>query len=278
VVEGIVRNDGNVNMSNVYVRVRIYWSSGTLRGETTARVDMLILQPGETSPFSAWITYCCPELIDYHTVEVMGVPTTEEPYREVAIVNESTSIDGSYREYWGEVVNTGNRSLSHKDLNTRVYTVYYDANGRMLERDTYYPEGHLAPSMKAPIWGSISIFEPVASYQRWIQTQPLPAGQNAIHPVITVNSIEPGQYGSLIAKGQVRNPSAVEVEAFYSYAVFRDAQGAVVGFDDDFQWDSTNPLGPRETQAFEQYISSYSIPPQYASIDFYGYTDDATAP
>ena len=44
IVEGVVRNTGTQNATNIYVRVRIYWSGGTLKGESTDGTYLAILE------------------------------------------------------------------------------------------------------------------------------------------------------------------------------------------------------------------------------------------
>lgn len=281
IVEGILKNTGTQNAENIYVRARIYWTGGVLQGEDTSQSDVKILRPGETSPFSVWVSYCCPSLIDYYTLEVVGVPTSHEPYDDLAVVNQTLTIDGPYRQLWGEVLNTGTQTVNGGRFT--VYTVFYDANGTMLKRDYYWPlglgtatDGHLAPGWKAPFRQDASLFDPVDSYENWIQAEVLPPGQYPVSLSAAVTSYSFNQYGSLVVLGTVTNQSDVAVESYYTYATFRNQAGEVVGFSDDFQWEQGNPVNPGETQPFEQYIYSYDIPPDYASFDVFAFTDQLT--
>ena len=82
-VRGIVRNMGTSNATNIYVRLRIYWyQGGPLRGEAAYEIDLPILRSGETSPFYVSVRYIAPYLIDYYTLDVVGLETTEEPYEQ----------------------------------------------------------------------------------------------------------------------------------------------------------------------------------------------------
>lgn len=281
IVEGIVKNTGTSNATNVYVRLRIYWSDGTFKGESTRRVDMNIIPAGGTSPFYASVTYILPSLIHHYTLEVVGLETTEQPYHDYAIVNEDIWISGSNRILVGELLNTGDRTLNGGA--TTLYTVFYDSNGRLLKRDYYYllglgtaVDGHLAPGWKMPFAMDTTLFDPVASWEYWLVTTPLPAGVYPVYLSTTVTGTRPESYGGLTILGTVTNHGDVQLTSYRTYVIFRDESGKLRGWDDTFQWPENNPLDPGETQSLEHYVWSYAVPASYAGFDLLAFTDKTT--
>lgn len=280
-VAGIIQNTSTSNVEDIWIRARIFWSTGAKRGERTVNPVLPILRPDETSLFVACVEYCCPELIDYYTLDVIGVETSKEPYHDVSVVNDQEVTIGTTRRIYGEVLNTGNRVVDGGYL--RLHAAFYDSNGQMLDWDWYYllgfdywsPWGHLAPGWKAPFYTQTSLFNSVASRQYWIQAELLEDGLYPVHLSVTHEAeLGIGDWGQTVIHGMVTNNSDITVERFHSYAVFRDGLGRVVNFFRDYQSFGNEPLGPGETRGFEHTL--WDVPESYAGFDMYAHCELTT--
>lgn len=279
VVEGIVKNTGNSNANNVYARVRVYWTGGTLRGEHTERVDLGILRPGETSPFSVWVSTSAPSTIDYYTIEIAGVETTLAPYRNVAVINESMVVDGTSRALLAELQDQGNRGIDVGQYPS-VSTVFFDSAGRILAYDRWnildFWGGHIPAGGTMPFAASASIFDPVNSWQHWIQADPFPIGTYAAHITHHVQEITPDGNGGLYVRGTVTNHGTVPIDHYATFVIFRNQQGQVVGFDRDGYWAQGGALQSGETENWEQHVLPYSVPSAYHNITVHSYSSTST--
>ena len=270
VIEGIVKNTGLTNVSNVNVRARIYWSSGTLRGEATGPTFLNILQPGQTTPFIIKVLYCCPTLIDYYDVATVGVPTTAQPYNDVIVVNQQLTVRESYYYLVGELLNNGPKSVDAGGKKLGVYAAFYDSNGRLLNVDgDYLTEGELAPGWKIPFRLSTSLFDPVQSYEIWTKAEPLAQGIYPPWLEVTNQVLTTCTYGTVCVTGNITNHSDIVVDEYYTYVVFRDSQGKVIWSVTNYEfWPEIPPGGTVELE-HRIYNTSWNIPPSYAALDAY---------
>jgi hypothetical protein len=236
-VHGIVRNDGDKNATNIYVRVRIYWyQGGAVQGETTRLVEIPILRPGETSPFLADVYYRYPELIGYYTVETLGTETSTEPYQPLQIFDDYTFIDGSDLALWGEVGNISPDYLI--GYKTYVYVGWFNAAGQLIELEeawrnplSRYSEYtiYLSPGERVPFYYPISLFDQATRYQIWTKGEALPTG---LYPVyLTLENVTQTWQGSnFVVTGTIRNNSDVQSLCQTTLIVFRDNQNRANGY------------------------------------------------
>lgn len=276
-VEGIIKNTGNTNVKDIYVRARAYWSTGSLRAEATRLTDLKILRPGETSSFRVYVSYVAPSTIDYHVVDAIGTITTEEPQRDLIVVNDKWRIQGNRRFLEGEVLNSGHRVAASSIIANQYITLFiivYDTSGNILE---YFPwqsfDGHLNPGQTSPFALTTSIFNQVGRWEYWIQYDVLPAGLYAPYIGISDIYVTPRSYGVTVT-GTATNMSDIDLTSYSVQSVFRDEEGKVVFSHSNFIYQQNKPLRAGQSQTFEALIVD-DIPP-YASLDVYGFSDETT--
>lgn len=275
IIEGILKNTGTTNVENIYVRGKIFWESGTERGTDESNADMEILRPGETSPFDTWVNYCCPELIDHYTIDVVGTETTREPYRDVQVVNESSIVRRSNEYFYGEVLNAGNRSIDRSGF--RLYVIFYDATGRIVDYDNIGLGGHLASGSKVPFNVGVSLFDSATSHDYWIRAKPLEQGLYPVDLAVDVAGTTRDQYDRWVAHGTITNNSDVTVTEYKTYIVFRSEQDEIMSYsvETHYEWD-TSPIPPRTTQQFEHPM--WSDPPEgYEYFEAFALTEQTTS-
>ncbi|MFN8473766.1 MAG: FxLYD domain-containing protein [Anaerolineae bacterium] len=282
VVEGVIQNTGTRNVTDVYVRARLYFAGDNLRAESTDRSDLRIMKPGETSSFSVWVKYPVPSLIDYYRVDAVGIETDEQPYRGVATINELWSIDGSEQILRGELSNIGNRTVDGGDPFRNVpfaylFTVLYDSQGQVIDYNVASLSfDYMNPGQKQAFAVRTSLFNQVARWEHWIQYEVTPPGLYGVHVSVSNVVTSPGSSNTLTVRGQVTNQSDVTLSSYHIYVVFRDAQGRVINFARNLQWPLDNPFDPGETQSFATTVLSWDLAPSYAALDVYVISDKAT--
>ena len=273
-VKGILRNAGTSNATNIWLRARMYSASGNLMCENTEMASVSILRPGETSPF--WVTTECalPSLVARYTLEVVGEETDQEPYQDFRVINELWRMDAASRVLRGELLNTGDRTLDGSS--SYIYCVFYDSAGQMLDADWWFIlgyDGNLGPWCAAPFFFIISAFEPVSSVQYWVDAKTLRQGLYPAPVSVTMESAERDEHDDLVVTGRTSNDSDVSVEQYYTYVLFRDAQGRLVEYDSAYQ---RGPLGPGQSASFRHEVYEWDVPASYTYLEVRAYTRATT--
>lgn len=272
-VNGVIRNTGTANVTNVYVRARLYWTGGSLRAEGTNLTDLKILKPGETSSFSVMVSYVAPSTIDYYALDAIGTITAEEPKRDLVVVNEMWSIQDSYRYLRGEILNVGSLTTSQSTSggpSSNIYVMIYDAQGNIMKYESKSLSAYLNQGEKYPFFSYVSIFDQPARWEYWIQYDTLPPGTYAPQLTFSELSLEKSQY-SLVLHGKMTNPTDTPVPSFWLWAVFRDDQNRVLYSTFDIMFLYNNPLLAGQTRTFEALLSGSpsALPRTYAAMDVY---------
>lgn len=274
IVKGILRNTGTRSATSIWIRARIYWASGNLMGENIGMASLSILRPGETSPFGIMIECLLPSLVARYTLEVVGEETYEQPYQDFRVINELWRMDSASRVLRGELLNTGNRTIDGSS--SAIYCAFYDSAGRMLDTDWWYIlgyDGNLGPQCAAPFLFIISAFDPVSSVQYWVEAKTLRQGLYPVALSVTVESAERDEDDDLIVTGRTRNDGDVSVEEYYTYVLFRDAQGRLMEYDDEYH---RGPLGAGQSASFQHKVYEWHVPAGYARLEVRAYTRATT--
>jgi hypothetical protein len=275
IVRGIVKNTGTTNTKNIFVRAQIFWTGGTKRGEASYQTDIEILRPGETSPFDVWVSYCCPELIDYYTLDVVGLETTEEPYESLRFIPETANVfvKESNRWLYGEMQNVSSDYLDR----LLVYVAWFDPTGRLTQVSAAFDpfSAYLGPGVKCPFADTVSIFELYGSYQVWYTSAAMEPGLYPVPLSIAVTNSYFGGYGGddFIVEGTITNNGDVSAESYDTTTVitYRDSLGRVVDYSVD-----TYPeeVGPGQTKSFRH--EDISPPDEFTTFDIVVWTESTT--
>lgn len=280
VVEGVVKNSGSTNVNEVYVRAKLF-SGNTQVVDGRDRIDLTTLRPGETSSFSVYVRYDLPSIVTRYELDAVGNQTTEQPLRDLTVINDLRTVERGNHVWRGEVVNQGGRTtdsgLRFGGQSSYIFAIAYGPADQIV----YYsasPIGLLNPGGKDPFTFLTSANDPVSRWEYWINYYVLPVGRYGAVQELTGISTERTAGGGIAIRGQATNRSDVAMYGLDAVVVFRDAQGRVAGWSTPFfaSW-LNNPLRPGETRSFEASVFDFYVPASYTSIDIYSVPDQDTS-
>lgn len=177
-------------------------------------------------------------------------------------------FDDGARLSWAVIVDNPNPANSWIATRLDIRVSFFDGGGGVVTT-TSDTVALLVPGQKAAVVGSDSPFSnpDLGLIERMEVRLGEPSWEQADGPLgafeVSGVQVRRGEYGDSTVTGQVSSTFADEIEDAYATAVYRNADGAIVG--GDFTFIEFIPSG--EATPFE--ISGFGSPPSAASADVY---------
>jgi len=171
-VLGEVRNDGDIPLERVQVRITLFDAADRLLDSVTAFTALPVLLPGEPAPFAVRFAEQPSQLASYQAELLSAVPaylgTMHLDLKPFVMTAEQTS--GNLARLHGRVVNTGQADAGE----TLVVATAYDALGRVIGLRAITLEPALvANGGEAPFTVDVLLAAPQARYHVTAQARRL---------------------------------------------------------------------------------------------------------
>jgi hypothetical protein len=161
-VVGEVKNTGSQNMKYIKISADFYDAQNNKIGSGFMWQDIQILRPGEISSFRVSSSSVFNHYVLTSSLGTMPY-TTDEPYDDFEITQQSGGIEGDEYRVTGEIKNTGAENRSYLSL----YVSFYDSSGKVVARGYMYTSGGLDAGETIPFDVSTyteGLASPIASY------------------------------------------------------------------------------------------------------------------
>lgn len=242
---GEIANDGSQPIVVNGIAAATFDNAGELVTADSALVTVSYLQPGESGPFRVYMygpAESLDEIVD-HTIYVDALPTEPETPWPIIFSEENHVYVDRYDDVHlvGEVTNTGDQKLD-----IRLLAAFYDADGNVLDADTFSMPLDLAPGETLPFdmvggWSPLEhtsgLFERVDSYTiTWDQYWTWNSTETTVD-LATDNDAQEFHNDRASFTGQIVNDSGTAVDKAVIIVGLRDAAtGALVaaGYDSVF--------------------------------------------